>query len=83
MKSLEWVDHTYVVKHKSEDPTTLRAMYYPNLRQYGDSKQVTGGPPKDKKSVYRNVLLFAQRYAKRAAISMGIYLLTFVPYIGP
>jgi len=83
MKSLEWVDHTYIVKHKSEDPTTLRPMYYPNLSQYGGSEQVTGGPPKDKKSVYRNMFLFLQRYAIRAATSMGIYLLTFVPYIGP
>jgi len=58
-------------------------MYYLNLNRYGGSEQVTGGPPKDKKSVYRNVFLFVQRYAKRAATSMGIYLLTFVPYIGP
>ncbi|KAI9871449.1 MAG: hypothetical protein M1830_002903, partial [Pleopsidium flavum] len=34
MDSLQWVDQTYVQKHKSEDPTKLRAMYYQNLRMY-------------------------------------------------
>jgi hypothetical protein len=34
MDSLQWVDHTYVQKHKSEDPQNLRAMYAQNLEKY-------------------------------------------------
>ncbi|KAF8537410.1 hypothetical protein BDD12DRAFT_846951 [Trichophaea hybrida] len=82
MTSLEWVDQTYLVKHKSDDPSTLRAMYYPNLRMYQPNKSTPGSPRKEKKSPYYGVIKFGQQYARRAAISMGIYLLTFVPYIG-
>jgi hypothetical protein len=34
MDSLQWVDQTYLQKHQSEDPTTLRAMYYATLKMY-------------------------------------------------
>ena len=32
MRSLEWVDKTYIAKHKDEDPATLRKLYYHNFR---------------------------------------------------
>jgi hypothetical protein len=78
MKSLEWVDSTYVKKHQSEDPTTLRAMYYPNLQLY----KPNDGPRGEKKSSPEMVLAFGQRYARRAGISLGVYILTFLPYVG-
>lgn len=80
MDSLKWVDQTYIQKHASEDPTTLRAMYYPNLTLY------TGQAPKikkeDKKPVLKATLLVLERFGRKAAISLGVYCLTFVPVIG-
>lgn len=77
MDSLHWVDQTYIEKHKSEDPTTLRAMYYPNLAMYptqGDtSKHKT---PKDA------ALAFLFRFGKRAAISLLVYMLSYLPLVG-
>lgn len=77
MESLRWVDTTYVQKHKSEDPSTLRAMYYPNLVMYS-----THGEAGKKKSPRDAMLLFLMRYGKRAGLSLAIYLVSFVPYIG-
>ncbi|CCX06650.1 hypothetical protein FPQ18DRAFT_290217 [Pyronema domesticum] len=82
MKSLQWVDQTYVVKHKADDPSTLRAMYYPNLQMY-NSDSVPSNEPHEKKSSYVAIMAFCQKYARRAGISMAIYLLTFMPWIGP
>lgn len=81
MKSLEWVDSTYIRKHQSEDPTTLRAMYYPNMRLYQPNAP-SPGALQGEKSSSQLVLAFAQRYTRRAAISLGVYLLTFTPYLG-
>ena len=64
-------------KHKSEDPTTLRAMYYPNLRMYsthGDTSKHRA--PKDA------VLSFLFRFGRRAAISLLLYLLSYLPIAG-
>ena len=80
MRSLEWVDLTYIAKHRADDPSQLRPMYYSNLVEYkGEGASKT----KQKKPAYHNVLTFVKRYAKRGAVSMGIYLLTYLPYIGP
>ena len=80
MKSLEWVDHTYMVKHKSDDPMTLRALYYPNIAMY--RSQAPTPELKGRRSKYHAALVFLKRHAQRAVISLGIYMLTFVPYIG-
>ena len=80
MDSLQWVDQTYVQKHKSEDPTTLRAMYYPMLKMYSTHGELE---KKEQRSIIDGVMLFATRYGRRAAISLAVYLLTFLPVVGP
>lgn len=75
MDSLQWVDKTYTQKHQSEDPAALRAMYYPNLHMYTHSETT-------KKSPYDAMLAFLMRFGKRAGLSLAIYLLSFVPYVG-
>lgn len=77
MDSLRWVDMTYVQKHKSEDPKTLRAMYYPNLVLYS-----THGESAQKKSPMDAALMFLARYGRRAGISLAIYFLSFLPVVG-
>ncbi|KIX07206.1 uncharacterized protein Z518_01859 [Rhinocladiella mackenziei CBS 650.93] len=80
MDSLAWVDQTYVQKHKSDDPATLRALYYPTLKMYltHDERE-----KKEKRSLVDRLILFTAKYARRAAISLTIYALTFVPVVGP
>lgn len=81
MESLDWVDRTYIAKHKSEDPTTLRAMYYPNLSQYpkGGAAATAG----QKRDVHENATTaFFMRFGRRAAMSLAIYLVSFIPYVG-
>ena len=80
MDSLRWVDQTYVQKHKSEDPSTLRAMYYPMLQMYSTHGQVA---EKEKRSPVDGFIVVLSRYGRRAAISLGIYFATFIPVIGP
>lgn len=77
MDSLDWVDRTYLNKHKSEDPSHLRAMYAPNLRMY--SQQAESAKKKDPKQA---MVAFFMRFGKKAALSLGIYLLSFLPYVG-
>lgn len=77
MESLKWVDLTYVQKHQSEDPNTLRAMYYPNLVLYS-----TKGNTSSSKPLAQALMEFARRYARRAAMMLGIYLLSFLPVVG-
>jgi Etoposide-induced protein 2.4 (EI24) len=79
MDSLQWVDQTYVQKHKSDDPTTLRAMYYPTLKMYSTHGELE---KKEKRTVFDGVLLQLTRYGRRAGISLAIYALTFVPVVG-
>ncbi|PVI07494.1 hypothetical protein DM02DRAFT_609016 [Periconia macrospinosa] len=79
MDSLRWVDETYVQKHKAENPHNLRAMYYPNLQQY--STHV----PRDKEqktSMKKALTLFAIKYGRKAAISLAVVSLSYLPYIG-
>lgn len=77
MDSLEWVDSTYVRKHASEDPTTLRAMYYPNLRLYSAK-----GATSQQRSPVDAAAMFLVRYARRAGLGLAIYTLSFLPVIG-
>ncbi|KAK4911364.1 hypothetical protein LTR66_017365 [Elasticomyces elasticus] len=79
MESLQWVDQTYVQKHKSDDPTQLRAMYYPMLKMYSTHGEKQ---KRERRTFLDGVILFASRYGRRAAISLAVYLLTFVPKIG-
>lgn len=80
MDSIRWVDQTYITKHKSDDPTGLRAMYYPTLKMYS-----THGALEQKKqrTFLDGVILFATKYGRKAGISLVIYILTFVPKVGP
>ena len=77
MDSLQWVDQTYVQKHKSEDPTTLRAMYYPNLKLY-----TTHGDTSKHRAPMDAALAFLIRFGRRAGISLAIYALSYLPYVG-
>lgn len=77
MDSLLWVDSTYIQKHKSEDPSTLRAMYYPNLVMYS-----THGEASKKRSPKDAIIMFLMRYGKRAGISLAVYFLSFLPVVG-
>ncbi|KAF2147526.1 uncharacterized protein K452DRAFT_348205 [Aplosporella prunicola CBS 121167] len=77
MDSLQWVDQTYIQKHKSEDPHTLRALYYPNMRMY--SKQ---GDTSEKKKPMDAVIAFLMRYGRKAGISLAVYALSYLPHVG-
>ena len=77
MDSLQWVDQTYYAKHKSEDPNTLRATYYPNLRMYS-----THGNTSKHKAPMDAAIAFLYRYGRRAAMSLGIYMLSYLPIVG-
>ena len=77
MDSLAWVDQTYVQKHKTEDPNTLRAMYYPNLRLYASH-----GNTSKHKAPMDAAFAFLYRFGRRAAISLAIYMLSYLPLVG-
>ncbi|KAI1771596.1 formamidase [Hypoxylon cercidicola] len=77
MDSLRWVDMTYVQKHKNEDPDTLRDMYYPNLSQY---KQRDGSTQST--STAEAISMFLWRFTQKAVISLAVFALSYVPYIG-
>jgi len=77
MDSLKWVDQTYTQKHKEEDPNDLRAMYYPNLRMYATRDGSTHS-----KSTVEAITMFLVRFGKKAGISLAIFALSYVPYIG-
>lgn len=77
MESIKWVDTTYVQKHKSEDPSTLRAMYYPNLAKYSTKNSAGVSKP-----VPQAVMLFIQRYGRKVGMFFGVYLLSLLPVVG-
>ncbi|OOQ85007.1 transmembrane protein UsgS [Penicillium brasilianum] len=77
MQSIEWVDTTYIQKHKSEDPDTLRAMYYPSLVMYPTKGSARSPRPKSEA-----IMMFLHRYAKRMGMLLGLYLLSLAPVIG-
>ena len=82
MDSLAWVDSTYVQKHQGENPDDLRAMYYPNLKMYDevhtDKAKIAG----KQKNPYDAMTAFLYRFGRKAAISLAVYLATFIPYVG-
>lgn len=77
MDSLQWVDQTYAEKHKSEDPKTLRSMYYSNLQMYP-----THGETSKRRSPKDAALAFLLRFSRKAAISLLVYMLSFLPVVG-
>ncbi|KAL2868634.1 transmembrane protein UsgS [Aspergillus lucknowensis] len=77
MEALNWVDTTYVRKHKAEEPRTLRAMYYPNLVQYS-----TKGDKNESKPIHQAVISFLRRYGGKVGMLLGIYLASLVPIVG-
>jgi hypothetical protein len=77
MQSIQWVDTTYIQKHKSENPDTLRAMYYPNLRLYSAKGGSSSSQP-----IPQALMAFFNRYAKKIGIGLGLYLLSMVIIIG-
>lgn len=81
MKSLDWVDRTYVAKHASDDTAGLRAMYYPNLMLYRGQKPA-GAAKGEHRSAVETVTKFLLRFGRKAAISLTILLLSYIPYVG-
>jgi hypothetical protein len=79
MDSLQWVDHTYVQKHKSEDPHNLRAMYAQNLELYPNHAP---RDPHEKKSIKDTVILLAVKQGRKAGISLAVLTLSYLPYVG-
>lgn len=77
MQSVEWVDSTYIQKHQSENPDTLRAMYYPSLVMFPTKTGPRSSRPKSEA-----IKMFVQRYAKRMGTLLGVYLLSLTPVIG-
>ena len=77
MDSLQWVDQTYIQKHKSEDPKTLRAMYYPNLRMYS-----THGDTSKHRTPMDAAFAFLIRFGRRAGISLAVLTLSYLPIVG-
>lgn len=83
MESLRWVDQTYVQKHKGEDPNQLRAMYYPNMRQYAHHGPAPASGEKLSQNAPKQAAIkFLIRYGRKAGISLAVYLLSCLPYIG-
>lgn len=77
MQSLQWVDVTYVKKHRGDDPGDLRDLYYPNLKMYrpADGREHKGG-------AVTPILRFISRFVRKGAISLAVFALSYVPYIG-
>jgi hypothetical protein len=84
MDSLKWVDQTYTEKHKSEDPSTLRPMYYSNLQLYstygGDPTMTSTSKPRRRPK--DAAMLFMIRYGRKAALSLLVYILSYLPVVG-
>ncbi|KAJ5994198.1 hypothetical protein N7451_009922 [Penicillium sp. IBT 35674x] len=77
MQSIHWVDATYAQKHKSEDPNTLRDMYYPNLEMF----PAQGGPRQSRPKM-EVFMIFANRYGKKIGLGLAVYFLSMVPIVG-
>lgn len=76
MDSLLWVDQTYQQKHQMEDIKNLRPMYHQNLQQYRTADADAHGSPRVA------ILKFLTRFGRRTSISLAMYALSFLPYIG-
>lgn len=79
MDSLQWVDRSYIQKHKFEDPRNLRALYYFNLQMY--PTQAPKGDTK-KTPLKQTITVFAIKYGRKAGISLAVLALSYLPYIG-
>jgi len=77
MDSLAWVDQTYMQKHRNEDPSNLREMYYTNLRKY-----TTRDGSTHSKSTAEALTMLLMRLGRKAAISLAIFGLSYVPVVG-
>ncbi|KAK8007374.1 fatty acid desaturase-domain-containing protein [Apiospora arundinis] len=77
MDSLKWVDMTYVQKHKHDKPDEIRDMYYPNLSKY----KVKDGSTHTT-STAEAVSMFLYRFARKGGISLAIFGLSYLPYVG-
>ncbi|KAI9840740.1 MAG: hypothetical protein M1838_003934 [Thelocarpon superellum] len=77
MDSLQWVDQTYIQKHKSDDPAHLRSMYYPQLRLYS-----THGEGSGHRSPIDTAWTFLVRFGRRAALSLAVVALSYLPVVG-
>ncbi|KAH8661406.1 transmembrane protein UsgS [Tricladium varicosporioides] len=77
MDSLAWVDKTYYAKHEGENPSNLRAEYYPNLRKYPIRDGSTHTT-----STAEAISMFLMRFGKKAGISLVVFALSYIPYIG-
>ncbi|KKK17002.1 hypothetical protein P175DRAFT_0498312 [Aspergillus ochraceoroseus IBT 24754] len=84
MQSLQWVDMTYVTKHKTDDPQTLRAMYYPNLVHYSTKGKASPSskPSQPSKPVPQALMAFARRYGRKVGMLLGIYIASLLPLVG-
>lgn len=82
MASLEWVDQTYFAKHESQDPQSLRAGYYKNLKQYEGYKRPTMKAKSKKDGAKEGLKFFLLRAARKSLIAISIYLLSFLPVVG-
>jgi hypothetical protein len=80
MDSLRWVDQTYMQKHKSDNPENIRALYYPNLQQYSTHKP--GGEKRKTTPLKQAITLYLTRYGRKAAISLAVLALSYLPYVG-
>ncbi|KAK3622147.1 hypothetical protein LTR56_022373 [Elasticomyces elasticus] len=74
MSSLQWVDSTYAAKHSGEE---LRELYHPHLSSYTNT-----AVKERQKDPYRAALTFLLKFGRRAGLSLGVYCLTFLPYVG-
>lgn len=77
MDALQWVDKSYAQKHKADDPHNH--MYYQNLMLY--SRQ--GSKADERRPVMDATKVFFLRFARRGAISLVFYALSYLPGIGP
>jgi hypothetical protein len=77
MDSLQWVDQTYMQKHKDEDPAMLREMYYHNLRMYPKRDGSTHS-----KSTAEALTMLLVKLSRKAGISLAIFCLSYVPVVG-
>ena len=82
MESLAFVDKTYYAKHQGEDASTLRETYYPNLRKYKTHGGSTHTTSTHTTSTAEAISMFLFRYGKKAGISLAVFALSYVPYIG-
>ncbi|KYK54552.1 putative transmembrane protein [Drechmeria coniospora] len=78
MQSLQWVDLTYVQKHKHDNAETLRDLYYPNLRLYNSRSD---GNTHNKNNS-RALPSFLTKFFRKGCISILIFGLSYLPLVG-